>query len=98
MEHEWTTGNVLVTNVLHLIRPEIIIKEFIILRHQVLQDPFQCILAQGLLSQEMKIEKRAQFQCRHKQEGPRDEFINTGRISTEFCGWTAKTANVGNAI
>ena len=39
----------LVSNFLHLIRPEIIIKEFIILRHQVLQDWFQCILVQGTL-------------------------------------------------
>ena len=53
------------TNFLHLIRPEIIIKEFIILRHQVFQDRFQCILVQGLLSQEMKIELGAQFHCRH---------------------------------
>ena len=44
-----------VINFRHLIRPEILIKEFIILRHQVLQDLFQCILAQELLSQEMKI-------------------------------------------
>ena len=60
-----------VINLLHLIRPEIIIKEFIILRHQVLQDWFPCILVQGLLSQEMKIELEAQFQCRHLQEGRR---------------------------
>ena len=33
----------LVINFLGLIRPEIIIKEFTILRHQVLQDRFQCI-------------------------------------------------------
>ena len=42
---------------------------FIILRHQVLQDQFRCILVQGLLSQEMKIGLEAQFQCRHLQEG-----------------------------
>ena len=40
---------------LQLIRPEISIKEFIILRHQVLQDRFQCILLQELLSQETKM-------------------------------------------
>ena len=45
----------LVINFLHLFRPEIIIKEFTIIRHQVLQDRFQCILVQELLSQEMKI-------------------------------------------
>ena len=61
----------LVINFLHLNRPKIIIKEFIILRHQVLQDRFQCILVQALLSQEMKIELGARFQCRHLQEGRR---------------------------
>ena len=45
--------------------------KFIILRHQVLQDRFRCILVRGLLSQEMKIELGAQFQCRHFQEGRR---------------------------
>ena len=33
-------------------------KEVIILRHQVLQDRFRCILVQGLLSHEMKIDYR----------------------------------------
>ena len=32
---------------------------------------FPCMLVQGLLSQEMEIELRAQFQCRHLQEGLR---------------------------
>ena len=61
----------LVTNVLRLIRHQIIVKEFIILRHQVFQDRFQCILVQELLSQEMKRRIGAQFQCRHLQEGRR---------------------------
>ena len=61
----------LVTNALRLIRPEIVIKEFIILRHQVFQDRFQCILVQERLSQEMKIRIGAQFQCRHLQESHR---------------------------
>ena len=46
----------LVINFLHLIRTEIIVKEFIILRHQVLEDGFRCILVQGLLSQETTID------------------------------------------
>ena len=70
-------------NFLKLIRPEIIMKEFIILRHQVLQDLFRCTLVQGLLSQEMKIKLRAEFQCRHLQEGR---------------SWAAKTANIGTSI
>ena len=62
MEYVWTTRKTfLVINFLHLIRTKIIIKEFIFLRHQVLQDRFQCRLVQGLLSQEMKIDLRAQF-------------------------------------
>ena len=46
--------NVLVINLLRLMRPEIIIKELIILRHRELQVRFQCILVHGPLSQEMK--------------------------------------------
>ena len=60
-----------IINFLHWIRPEIIIKEFTITRHQVVQDRFQCILVQELQSQEMKIKIGAQFQCRHLQEGRR---------------------------
>ena len=58
--------NVFGNQFLRLIRSKIIIKEFMILRHQVLQDRLQ-----GDLSQDMKIEIRAQFQCRHMQEGRR---------------------------
>ena len=61
-------------NFLRLIRIKIIIKEFIILRHQVLLDRLQ-----GDLSQEMKIEIRAQFQCRHLQEGRRP--------CVHYCRW-----------
>ena len=50
---------------------EIIITELVMLRHQVLQDRFQCILVQEFFSQGMKIELRTQFQCRHLQEGRR---------------------------
>ena len=72
VESIWSTGKrCLVINFLRLIRPKIIFKEFIVLRHQVQQERFQCVLVQKLLSQEMKIKIEAQFQCRHLQEGRR---------------------------
>ena len=58
-------------NVLRLIHPEIIIKDVTIVRHQERQDQFHKRLGQGPLSQEMKSEIGAQFQCRHLQEGRR---------------------------
>ena len=61
----------LVINVLHLIRPEIIIKEFIIVRHQERQNQFHKQQGQGPLSQEMTSKIKAQFQCRHLQDGRR---------------------------
>ena len=62
-------GNFLVISFFtSLSRTKIIIKEFIFLRHQVLQDRLH-----GDLSQEMNIEIRAQFQCRHLQEGRRPQ-------------------------
>ena len=87
-----------VINFLFLMRPEIIIKEFIILRHQVLQDRFRCILVQGLLSQEMKIEKGQNSNADIYKKAVDHEFINTGGYSAEFYGWTAKTANIGTSI
>ena len=61
--------------------------------HHVLQDRLQ-----GDLSQKMKIEIRAQFQCRHLQEAVDHEFIISCGYSAELCGWTAKTADIGTAI
>ena len=58
MECVWTSEKrLLFINFLRLIRSEIMIKEFIIPRHQVLQDRLQ-----GDLSQEMKSKLRVQFQ------------------------------------
>ena len=72
MEFVWITGkHVLVINFLHLIRPKIIIKEFTIVRHQERQVQFHKRLGQGPLSNEMKSEWRAEFQCRHLHGGRR---------------------------
>ena len=57
----WNTSgiqeNVKGINFLHFVRSKIITKELNILRH-VLQDRFQCMLVQELLSEEMKIKIR----------------------------------------
>ena len=72
MEYVGTTGKRFwVINCLRLIHTEIIINKFIIVRHQVLQDRFQCMSVQGHLLQEVKNEIGAQFQCRYLQEGRR---------------------------
>ena len=83
----WTHGRLdyrktfLVINFLQLIHPEIIIKEFIILWHQVIQDRFQCVLVQELLSQEMKIKKGAQSRLQQevalKEKALRDNQIRS---------------------
>ena len=52
-------------------RPEILLKEFIIVRHLERQNQFHKQLGQGPLSQEMKNKIGAQFQCRLLQEGRR---------------------------
>ena len=56
---------------LHLIRPEILLKEFIISRHRDRQDQFHKRQRQGPLSPEMKNKTGAHCQCRHLQEGRR---------------------------
>ena len=57
-----------------------------------------CMLqAQGLTSQDMKIQTEAQFQCRHLQEGRRP-WVIYGGYSAEFHGWTVKAANIQIAI
>ena len=58
---------------LHLIRPEILLKEFIIARHRDRQDQFHRRQGQGQgpLSPEMKNKTGAHCQCRHLQEGRR---------------------------
>ena len=83
-----------------LIRSKIIFKEFIFLRHQVLQDQFQCIWVHELLSQERDEDR---IRCTI----PMPTFV--GRPSTmssllpvgysaEFYAWTVKTADIGTAI
>ena len=68
----WITGKrVWYSTFYKLIHPEIIIKEFIILWHQVLQYQSNKLQGRGHLSQEMKIHLGAQFQCRHLQESRR---------------------------
>ena len=76
----------LVINVLHLIPPEIILKEFTIIRHQVSQDRFQCMLAQELLSQEMKIKIGHNSNVDICKKAVDHEFTISDGYSAEFYG------------
>ena len=71
-------GNVLVTNFLHLIRPKIIIKEFIILRHKERRDQFPKRLGQGPLLQEMESEKGHTSNADVYKKAVDHEFIISG--------------------
>ena len=72
MEYIRITGNRLWYPIfLRLIHPEIILKEFTLAQHKENEDQFHKRQGHGFLSQEMKSELRAQFQCRRLQEGHR---------------------------
>ena len=59
-----------VTIFLHLIHPEIILKEFTVVQHKGNDDQFHKQQGQmKLFSLEMTNKMEAQFQCRHLQEG-----------------------------
>ena len=81
--------NVLAVHILCSSQHKHLVKEFIIVRHQVLQDRFQCILVQELLSQKVKNELSA---------GRRPWVHYCRWDSAEFYGWTAKTADIGSSI
>ena len=51
----------------------------------------------GRLAQEMKIEKGHNSNADICKKAVDCEFFHTGRCSAEFCGWTAKTADIGTA-
>ena len=56
---------------LHLVHPEILLKEFILAHRTENEDQFLKQQGQGPLSQEMTSKIGAQFQCLHLQEGRR---------------------------
>ena len=75
MECTWITGERFWLSIFYMwVRPEILLKGFIIvwhMKHIERQNQFHEQLGQGHLSEEMKIEIRAHVQCRHLQEGRR---------------------------
>ena len=85
-------------NFLQSIHPEIISKEFITLRHQMLQDRFQWRLGREILAQDVTIWQKAQSSADICEKAVAHDFIISGGYSVEFYGWTAKTANIGTAI
>ena len=88
----------LVTNFLRLLHPEIIIKEFTLAHHKENKDQS--------ISHRIGDSFRKRWQTRWGHNSDTDicrkavdyEFGNTGGVSVEFYGWTAKTANFGAAI
>ena len=85
----------LATNFIHLIRPEILLKKFLIVRHRERQDQFHKRQGQGPLSPEMKNKIGHTSNADICKKAVDHEFINTGGSSAEFY---AKTANIGAAI
>ena len=79
-------------NVLRLILPEIILKEF------------NLTTCEETEKQSLKPGGRRQTKSRHNSNADISdktvdyEFYNVGGITAEFNGWTAKTANIGAAI
>ena len=56
---------------LHLMHPEIILKEFTLAQHQENEDQSLKLRGQGLFAQEMRNKKVAQFRCRRLPDGRR---------------------------
>ena len=73
MESIWITGNVsfLEISCLRLIQTEIILNEFTLAHHKENEDQFFMLQGRRDSSQEMTNIIKAQFQCRHLQEGRR---------------------------
>ena len=82
---------------LRLIHPEIILKEFNPTTCEETEKQSLKKEVRRLVTQVKTDKIKAQFHCRHLQKKVDYEFYNTGGITAELHGRTAKTADIGIA-